>query len=74
VNPDSADLEIATLLSVIGRVDPPEPGTLAAASEALWSAVAAELLVPGNGPPQTARRQQGRPHPAERRRGAGPGA
>jgi hypothetical protein len=74
VSPDSADLEIATLLGVIGRVDPPAPGTLAAASEALWSAVAAELLVPGSEPPQPARRQQGRPRPAERRRGAGPEA
>jgi hypothetical protein len=74
VNPDSADLEIAKLLSVIGQVDPPASATLAAASETLWSAVAAEVFVPGNEPQQTARRQQDRPHPAERRRGVGPGS
>jgi hypothetical protein len=74
VNPDSADFEIAKLLAMTGRVDPPASATLAAASETLWSAVAAEMLVPGNEPQQPARRQQDRPQQTERgrREGTGP--
>ena len=61
MNPDSADFEIAKLLAMIGRVDPPASATLAAASETLWAAVAAEMLVPGNEPQRPARQQRDRP-------------
>jgi len=41
VNGDTPDLE---RLGQLGRVDPPALGVLDAAREALWSAVAAEML------------------------------
>lgn len=40
------------LLREFGRVDPPVPAVLEAAREALWSAVAAEVL--STGPPGSA--------------------
>jgi hypothetical protein len=40
-------------LAALGRVDPPAPGVLDAAREALWSAVAAEMLA--TAPPDAAR-------------------
>ena len=44
---DWADLESAGLLRALGQVEPPGPGVLEAAREALWSAVAGEMLSAG---------------------------
>jgi hypothetical protein len=42
-----ADPESAGLLRALGQVEPPGPGVLEAAREALWSAVAEEMLAAG---------------------------
>jgi hypothetical protein len=47
VTEDRADPEGAALLRALGRVEPPAPGVVEAAREALWSAVAAEMLAAG---------------------------
>ncbi len=44
MNSDPPDLDRLDRLDRLGRVDPPAPGVLDAAREALWSAVAAEML------------------------------
>jgi hypothetical protein len=44
VTEDMADQQIAETLRALGEVEPPAPGVLQAAREALWSAVAGELL------------------------------
>ncbi|MGB6456823.1 MAG: hypothetical protein WBH47_20335 [Streptosporangiaceae bacterium] len=41
---DQTDTEALELLRALGRVDPPEPGVLAAARQPLWSAITDELL------------------------------
>jgi hypothetical protein len=45
------------LLRALGRVEPPRPAVLEAAREALWSAVAAEMLA--TQPPGSPRRASG---------------
>jgi hypothetical protein len=42
-----AEPEDAGLLGLLGQVQPPDPGALAAAREVLWSAVAEEMLSAG---------------------------
>jgi hypothetical protein len=42
-----ADPESTGLLRALGRVETPGPGVLEAAREALWSAVAEEMLAAG---------------------------
>jgi hypothetical protein len=59
------------LLAAIGRVDPPDPGVLDAAREALWSAVAQEML--GGTGPEARTRGTGR-HQAEHRHREHPGS
>ena len=57
------------LLGALGRVEPPRPAVLEAAREALWSAVAAEMLAtqpPGSrrgraASPEHKHRHQGEP-------------
>jgi len=44
---ERADAEGAGLLRALGQVAPPAPGVLEAAREALWSAVAEEMLSAG---------------------------
>jgi hypothetical protein len=60
------------LLRALGGVEPPRPAVLEAAREALWSAVAAEMLA--TQPPGSSRR--GRPaspeHKHRRQDGLGP--
>jgi hypothetical protein len=85
VKPDRAAPEIE-LLNVFGQVSPPASGALENARQALWSAVADEVLRSGQAgarktgretsqPPQTARRhQRDRPQQTEQRRRAGPGS
>lgn len=57
------------LLRVLGRVEPPRPAVLEAARQALWSAVAAEMLA--SKPPGSAGKGRaaspGRPQPQSRR-------
>jgi hypothetical protein len=47
VTEDWADPEGTALLCALGQVEPPRPGVLEAAREALWSAVAEEMLSAG---------------------------
>jgi len=47
VTEDWTDPEGAGLLRALGQVEPPGPGVLEAAREALWSAVAGEMLSAG---------------------------
>jgi hypothetical protein len=47
VTEDMAEPENAGLLRALGEVEPPDPGTLAAAREVLWSAVTGEMLSTG---------------------------
>lgn len=48
-----AEPEYPDPLSVLGQVDPPAPGVLENAREALWAVVAAEMLA-GDAPQRTA--------------------
>jgi hypothetical protein len=52
---EHAEPEHPDPLSVLGQVDPPAPGVLEIAREALWAVVAAEMLA-GDAPQQTAGR------------------
>jgi hypothetical protein len=76
VNQDSADLRIAELLSAIGQVAPATSRAVQEARDALWSAVAGEMLrttasgdtitrSEANRPPRTARRGRAN-HPHDR--------
>jgi hypothetical protein len=47
VTEDMAEPEDAALLRALGQVEPPVPGVLETAREALWSAVAGEMLPDG---------------------------
>jgi hypothetical protein len=71
---EPGEFEGSELLRAAGRVRKPEPRVLAGAREALWSAIASEMLGTGPGGEQTAaagrerepgrtarRRQAGRP-------------
>jgi hypothetical protein len=79
VTEDRADPPSAGLLRALGQVEPPGPGVLEAAREALWSAVAGEMLSTG---PAGDRAEAGRAGAAGtdpsrediRRRRAGPGS
>ena len=44
---DKAERENAALLGLIGQVEPPAPGVLQDAREALWSVVATQMLSAG---------------------------
>jgi hypothetical protein len=59
------------LLRALGRVDPPRPAVLDAAREALWSAVAAEMLStqPPSGSGKNRQADPGRPWHEPRHRG-----
>jgi len=60
------------LLRALGRVEPPRPAVLEAAREALWSAVAAEMLA--TRPPGDSRRGKAAGPEHEHRRRDGPGS
>jgi hypothetical protein len=60
------------LLRALGRVEPPRPAVLEAAREALWSAVAAEMLA--SRPPGSSRRGKAAGPEHKRRHQDGPGA
>jgi hypothetical protein len=60
------------LLRALGRVEPPRPAVLEAAREALWSAVAAEMLA--TRPPGDSRRGKAAGPEHERRHRDGPGS
>jgi hypothetical protein len=63
------------LLRALGRVEPPRPAVLDAAREALWSAVAAEMLAeqPPGGSARSRAADPGQPR-YEPRRGDEPGS
>jgi hypothetical protein len=48
MNPDEEDREITELLTAIGQVDAPSAAALDDACEALWSAIADEMLFTGD--------------------------
>jgi len=60
------------LLRALGRVEPSRPAVLEAAREALWSAVAAEMLA--TRPPGDSRRGKAAGPEHEHRRRDGPGS
>ncbi len=66
-----AQPENEELLRALGRVEPPRPAVLEAAREALWPAVAGEML--GTAPPGGARRARAE-GPAESGHQAQPGS
>jgi hypothetical protein len=86
MNHDRAEAEAAELLRAFGQVEPPTSRVLEDAREALWSALAAEVLVIGAAGEQITsagtdqanraarRRQTDRTQDAERRRRANPGS
>jgi hypothetical protein len=51
---EQAEPEQPDPLSALGRVDPPVPGVLESAREALWAVVAAEMLADNDAPEQAA--------------------
>jgi hypothetical protein len=59
-------------LRALGRVEPPGPAVLEAAREALWSAVAAEMLA--TQPPGSSRRGRAAGPEHKHRRRDGPGS
>jgi hypothetical protein len=59
-------------LVALGRVEPPRPAVLEAAREALWSAVAAEMLA--TQPPGGSRRGRAAGPEHKQRRQDGPGS
>ncbi len=71
--PDDTGPDDTGLLRALGQVEPPGPGVLAAAREALWSAVAEEMLSagPAGGTGQT--RRAGAEGDGVQRRRADPG-
>jgi hypothetical protein len=68
---DMAEPDDEGLLRELGRVEPPAAAVLEAAREALWSAVAGEML--GTGPAGGARRTGAGRQQGESRRRAEPG-
>jgi hypothetical protein len=47
VTENTAEPDGTGLLQALGQVDPPDPGVLQAAREALWAAVSGEMLADG---------------------------
>ncbi len=68
VNPDRGDLNLTTLLSVIGQVDPPSSSALAGAREMLWSAVTEEMLATSDVRAKPTELMADQPQKAARRR------
>jgi len=70
---EKADAQVNDLLRAIGRVPEPAARVLDDAREALWSAVAGEILGLGPARHETARRRQTGQSRSERNRSAGGG-